>query len=334
MMVDALKTYYEVSQDKRASKFQSASQIPASNLGSLKNLWNQHQNILEHLKNGNIAPEKGLDFSFLDLKIKIAGILLTECVFCPRRCRVDRKIEPGVCGVTKPRVASEFIHLGEEAPLIPSHTIFFAGCNLKCVYCQNSDISQNPQLGIDFSPSILASRIDQRRREGSRNVNFVGGDPAPNLHYILKTMNFTAFNIPVVWNSNMYLSRESMLLLEGFVDLFLTDFKYGNDECAINLSGISDYMEVVGTNHKWAREVGDMIIRHLVLPGHLECCSLPLMQWIYENLGEDVVINIMGQYQPQYQSFHHDMLSRPTSPLEVEQVVAYAKDLGFINIIN
>jgi putative pyruvate formate lyase activating enzyme len=226
------------------------------------------------------------------------------------------------------------MHLGEEAPLIPSHTIFFAGCNLRCVYCQNWDISQNPQLGIYVGPSSLARRIDQRRREGSRNVNFVGGDPTPNLHYILKTMNLTPLNIPVVWNSNMYLSPESMQLLEGFVDLYLTDFKYGNDECARGLSGVPDYMEVVGTNHKWAREAGDMIIRHLVLPEHVECCSLPLMQWIYENLGEDMVINIMGQYRPQYQAFRRDELSRPSSPLDVKEVVDYAKDLGFINIIN
>ena len=93
-------------------------------------------------------------------------------------------------------------------------------------------------------------------------------------------------------------------------------------------------MEVVGTNHKWARQGGDMIIRHLVLPGHVECCSLPLIQWIHRNLGADVVINIMDQYQPHYQAFHYDELSRPTSPLEVSEVVDYARDLGFINIIN
>jgi putative pyruvate formate lyase activating enzyme len=93
-------------------------------------------------------------------------------------------------------------------------------------------------------------------------------------------------------------------------------------------------MEVVGTNHKWAWEAGDMIIRHLVLPGHLECCSLPLMRWIYENIGEDVVINIMGQYRPHYQAFSYHELSRPTSPREVVEVVDYARDLGFINVIN
>ncbi|HNS25768.1 MAG TPA: radical SAM protein [Methanobacteriaceae archaeon] len=333
MMVDSLKTYYEVSLNKRESKCKIASQTSATNSETLKSLWNEHQKVLKRMKNGNSSPEACLDFSFMDLKIKIARILFTECVFCPWKCRVDRRFEVGVCGVTKSGVASEFLHLGEEAPLIPSHTIFFAGCNLNCVYCQNWDISQNPQLGMYIRPSNLARRIDQRRRDGSRNVNFVGGDPTPNLHYVLKTMHLTTMNVPVVWNSNMYLSWESMQLLEGFVDLYLTDFKYGNDECARKLSGISNYMKVVGTNHKWANKAGDMIIRHLVLPDHGVCCSLPLMHWIYENLGEEVVINIMGQYQPQYHAFRYNDISRPTSSLEVEKVVDYAKDLGFINII-
>lgn len=334
MMGDALKTYYSVSQNKRASKSKIASQTPASNPETLKNLWKEHQNVLGHLETWKNLNDDSLDFSLTDLKIEIASKIFSECVLCPRRCRVNRNIEPGVCGVRKPRVASEFMHIGEETPLVPSHTIFFAGCNLKCVYCQNAELSQNPQLGLNLSPADLAHRIDQRRREGSRNVNFVGGDPIPNLHYILKTMSLTTKNIPVIWNSNMYLSRESMQLLDGFADLYLTDFKYGNDECARRFSGIFDYMDVVGTNHKLARQAGDMIIRHLVLPGHVECCSIPLMQWIYRNLGEDVVINIMDQYRPHYLAFRYGDLSRPTYPREVAQVVDYARDLGFINIIN
>jgi putative pyruvate formate lyase activating enzyme len=334
MVADVLKTYFDVSRDKRASKSKIASQTPAANAKNLNNLWKEHQNVLDLLKTNKITSDSSLDFSLMDLKIKIAGMIFAECVFCPRRCRVNRRVEQGVCGVKEPRIASEFMHIGEEAPLIPSHTIFFAGCNLKCVFCQNYDISQNPQLGLNISPTELARRIDQRRKEGSRNVNFVGGDPAPHLHYILKTMNLTTENIPVVWNSNMYLSRESMQLLEGFADLYLTDFKYGNDECARRLSGVPDYLEVVGANHKWARQAGDIIIRHLVLPGHLECCSFPLLKWIYRNLGGDVVINIMGQYRPQYQAFRYVDISRPTSPREVKEVVDYAKDLGFINILN
>lgn len=334
MICDALKTYYGVSRNERVSKTKIASQTPASDLETLENLWKEHQNVLGLLKIHKTSMSTGLNFSFLDLKIKIAGRIFTECVLCPRRCGVNRSVEPGVCGVTEPHVASEFMHIGEEAPLVPSHTIFFAGCNLKCVYCQNYDLSQNPQLGRNLSPNDLARIIDQRRREGSRNVNFVGGDPIPNLHYILKTMSLTTENIPVIWNSNLYLSRESMKLLESFADLYLTDFKYGNNECARRLSGVSDYMGVVGTNHKRARQAGDMIIRHLVLPGHVECCSFPLMQWICRNLGEDVIINIMGQYRPHFRACRYVELSRSTSPREVAQVVDYAKDLGFINIIN
>ncbi|MEN6329745.1 MAG: radical SAM protein [Methanobacteriaceae archaeon] len=334
MVGNVLKTYYEVGLEKRSSQSKIASHTPASNSDSLKSLWKEHQTVLNLLRSRKTHPDTFQGFSFLDLKIRIAEIIFTECMFCPEKCRINRNHETGFCGVTEPRIASEFLHIGEETPLIPSHTIFFAGCNLNCVYCQNYEISQNPQKGMNISPFNLARIIDQRRREGSRNVNFVGGDPTPHLHYILKTVSLTTENIPVVWNSNMYLSGESMKLLEGFADLYLTDFKYGNDECAQRLSGVSDYLEVVGSNHKRAMQAGDMIIRHLVLPGHVECCSLPLLQWIYKNLGEEVVINIMGQYRPQFQAYRHGDISRPTTPREVREVIHYAKDLGFKNIIN
>ncbi len=180
--------------------------------------------------------------------------------------------------------------MGEEALLIPSHTIL-TGCNLECEYCQNWDISQNASHGMILEPEKLALIIDMRRIQGSKNVNFVGGEPTPNLHYIISSMNNTLENLPVVWNSNFYLSEEGMKLLDGFVDLYLTDFKYGNDECAMSLSGVNNYTEVVRRNHKIASEVGDILIMHLVLPNHVECGSIPILKWISTNLGKDVVLN-------------------------------------------
>ncbi|MEG3224332.1 MAG: hypothetical protein BME94_02095 [Methanobacteriales archaeon Met13] len=367
MTFNILKTYYEVSRNQRSSKLRKAILTPAnlsevsrdsslelSQKSSLtsngtsdnwKKLWREHQRILELSWDQDVAesyqgaslieiPDKLPHFSFMDLKIMIAEKIFQECILCPQKCQVDRNLEPGSCGVTEPRISSEFLHIGEEPPLVPSHTVFFSGCNLNCVFCQNYDISTNPQNGKLINPSALAHRIDQRRREGSRNVNFVGGDPAPNLLYILKTMQLTRENIPVVWNSNMYLSQESMKLLDGFADLYLTDFKYGNDECALMLSGVTNYMGVVAHNHKLAKKAGDVIIRHLILPGHGECCSMPILKWVYKNLGSDVVLNIMGQYQPLYQAFRYSDIFCMISPREVGAVVDYAKDLGFRNIIN
>lgn len=333
----ALENYFNVSSNEKPSKIKVASSIPAKVYKNIEELWDEHERLnAEHKQSYVKSSWKDLSktkFSYFDLKIKIAETFMEQCCLCEKNCRINRKYENGFCGVKKPHITSEFLHMGEEAPLIPSHTIFFAGCNFRCVYCQNYDISQNPEAGMQLEPEKLAQIIDLRRKQGSRNVNFVGGDPTPNLPYILKTMSYTMENNPVVWNSNMYLSEYSMKLLDGFVDLYLTDFKYGSDECALRLSGVSDYTKIVRRNHVAAYNSGDMIIRHLIIPGHVECCSKPLLKWIRDNLGKEVVLNIMAQYRPVYNSFEHEDISRLPSADEIREVVAYAEALGFINLI-
>ena len=311
--------------------------IKAEGNNNLKSLFEEHEHLRKEFKyiyqNQCLITKKKPSFSYLDLKIKIAELMFYNCQICERACKIDRTNEKGECRVKDHLIASEFLHLGEESPLIPSHTIFFSGCNFRCVYCQNWDISQQPNMGINLSENQLAEIIDKRRQEGSRNVNLVGGDPTPNLLYILRTMKIVTKNIPVVWNSNMYLSSNAIKLLDGIVDLYLTDFKYGNDLCALRLSGVSNYMGIVGRNHIIAWKAGNMIIRHLVLPNHIECCSKPLLRFISENLGNEIVINIMDQYHPTYQAMNYPEISRRPFNSEVCEVLNYATDLGFKNLI-
>jgi len=333
----ALSDYYAIMNNKQLSRSQIASMIEAENNNDEASLWKEHEHLrkkFNHIyqEQSSINELKPI-FSYFDLKVKIAELMFHHCQICEKACKIDRSHEKGECGVNDSLIASEFLHLGEELPLVPSHTIFFSGCNFRCVYCQNWDISQQPSVGISLSEKKLAKRIDQMRKEGSRNVNFVGGDPTPNLPYILRTILLVKENIPVVWNSNMYLSSEAIKLLDGFTDLYLTDFKYGNNQCAFRLSKVSNYMEIVGRNHLIAWQAGDMIIRHLVLPNHVECCSKPLLRWIAENISNRVVVNIMGQYHPVYRAINHPDISRIPLNKEVSTVFNYAKDLGFINLI-
>ena len=266
-----------------------------------------------------------LECNSLPEKIDRAREILTSCRFCERRCGVNRaKGERGFCRVLEAKVASDFMHNGEEPELVPSHTIFFSGCTFACAFCQNWDISQNPQVGTHNPPNVLAKSLD---RAGGRNVNWVGGDPTPNIHHILEVLSHMKKSIPQVYNSNMYLTRESMELLDGVVDVYLTDFKYGCDDCAIELSNAPDYWHIMTRNHLAAARQAEVIVRHLVMPSHVECCTKPVLSWISENLGDRVRVNLMNQYHPDYNACDHPEISRSIDSNEWREATAHARKL-------
>lgn len=277
----------------------------------------------------NILDSRGtakfLDCKELEGKSEKADKILESCHFCERRCGANRKKgQKGVCGVLESRVSSEFTHMGEEPELVPSYTIFFSGCTFKCVFCQNADISQHPESGAYIEPRVLANMI---KKKATKNVNWVGGDPTPNLAYILKVLTLVEKNIPQVWNSNMYLTEEAMQLLDGVIDLYLTDFKYGNDNCALKYSHAPRYFDIVSRNHLLARQQAELLIRHLVMPNHIECCTKPVLNWIAQNL-ENVRVNVMDQYRPEYKAHDFDEISHRLGWPEFSEALEYAKELG------
>ena len=247
-------------------------------------------------------------------------------IFCERRCKINREETVGNCKVKEARVASEFLHIGEERVLIPSYTIFFSGCTFHCVYCQNWDISQNI-CGIHYPSQTLADLIIKRKQQGGINVNWVGGDPTSNLWYILQVLNKLDLNIPQIWNSNMYCSEETMRLLQGIIDVYLTDFKYGNNHCAKRLSKVDNYTKIVKRNHLLASTHSEVIIRHLILPNHVNCCSKPILQWIQTNIPH-AVVNIMAQYRPEYHANDYNDLTRSITKEEFTQVKQIAENLN------
>ena len=253
---------------------------------------------------GNTEKEPNL----LDLKIEIAKEIFKNCIFCERRCMVNRYKKPGFCKVKSPLISCAFPHYGEERVLVPSGTIFFSGCNANCVFCQNWDISQHLN-GEEWSVERTVTWITKMRNI-IKNVNFVGGEPTPNLLYILEVLKELDVNIPIIWNSNFYMSEETMKLLDGVVDLYLSDFKYGNNERALEYSNLPNYWDIVTRNHKIAYKQCDMIIRILVLPGKWVEEDLPrILDFIEKNL-PNARINLMSQYRPEYNAFEHPELSR------------------------
>ncbi|MEM4034996.1 MAG: radical SAM protein [Fervidicoccaceae archaeon] len=345
----ALAWYYDVMSDAKPAKFLIAKYVEAPRdfaEMSFDELWKLHERLSAEFNKlwRRIRDSESLEglerpeTSFLDVKATLARAMLRSCRFCENLCGVDRSIgRRGVCGMGREAVvASYFHHVGEEAPLVPSGTIFYGGCTFKCVFCQNYDISQErPYYGEQANPSLLASIQRELRLSGARNINHVGGEPTPNLHVILASLTILETNVPQIWNSNYYMSLESVALLGEVIDLWLPDFKYWSDECAARLSGVERYREVVTRNLLMTVERGDMIIRHLVMPNHVECCTIPILEWVAKNLPRDkVIVNVMDQYRPEhlvlrYPEKYREIARRPSKE-ELRRAHEAAKALGLL----
>jgi len=341
----SLVRYFAVSLNKKPAKFQIAKKTAAKFDSTLSKeaLWKQHtkcivrfQTLEDEINSGKgindiLNPEQSL----LDLKITIANKIFQNCHFCNRRCGVDRALgEQGYCGCGKNiRLSSIFPHLGEEPELVPSGTIFTMGCTMRCLHCQNWAISQWAEDAVEYATKDLAREVENLRLEGCRNVNLVGGDPTPWLPLWLETFKHVAMNVPVVWNSNAYYSPETAELLAGFADVYLLDFKYGTGDCALRLSDAPEYWQVCTRNHLFAKKHGELIVRVLVLPGHLECCTKSILDWIAKNLGVKTRVNLMFQYRPEWRAHEAPELCRRLTASEMEQAVGLAEAAGLVNLV-
>ncbi|RLI30285.1 pyruvate formate lyase-activating protein [Candidatus Bathyarchaeota archaeon] len=355
-----LSWYHAVMTDEKPAKFIICKHTPIDPDIELKEaeekeLWSIHEKtseefrkIHEKIANGTLklGELEKQEKSFLDLKIELVHRLVQSCRLCERRCGVNRlKGEKGFCRLDSvSRVSTWFHHFGEEAPLLGggghpvggSGTIFFTSCNLRCKFCQNYDISFNPENGVEVDAKRLALIAKELRREGAANINYVGGEPTPNLHTIIESLKHLNVNVPLLWNSNMLCSEETMKILCEVIDIWLPDFKFGNNNCADRLTaGGIDYVKIVTRNHIIAHKNGDMIVRHLVMPNHLDCCTKPVLEILAKKLDKDrILVNIMGQWRPEYYVARHPEkypeLMRRVSSKEMREAFDYADQLGLV----
>jgi len=216
------------------------------------------------------------------------GELMSSCTLCERNCRVNRMSEQiGYCGLGKEAyLFKDFIHWGEEGDLSPSHTIYLSGCNMRCRYCDNNKYINNPCSAYLANPANLAKRIKECRKKNTKNINWVGGEPTVNLLTIVDILLRVQEEIQVVWNSNMFATPQAMKIIDSFTDIYLADFKFGNDKCAQEIADVNNYLNIVTRNLKMIEKTKRIIIRHLPLPGHIECCSKPLIKWLAANMPE------------------------------------------------
>ncbi len=250
-------------------------------------------------------------------RVQVAWKELANCRACPRACGVDRlRDEVGVCRTGHHAlVASAASHMGEEACLVGrrgSGTIFFSMCNLKCVFCQNWDLSQRRD-GIAMAPEQIAEAMLRLQEWGCHNINFVTPEHVvPQVIAAIGAAAVRGLNVPIVYNTSAYDSCDSLRLLDGLVDIYMPDFKYWQPETARRLSKAGDYPECArAALREMHRQVGPLqtdpdgiarrgvLVRHLVMPGMLDESSA-IFRWLAEEISPDTFLNIMGQYRPCY----------------------------------
>ncbi|MFA5845402.1 MAG: radical SAM protein [Thermodesulfovibrionales bacterium] len=275
---------------------------------------------------------------------------LTHCECCPRTCGVDRlKGKTGFCKVSSGiQVSHAGLHFGEEPPISGtkgSGTIFFSGCNLRCVFCQNYQISQKFKQGDTrtLTEDELVSEILRLQYEGAHNINFVS--PSHMVFQMadaIQSAKEKGLVVPVVYNSNGYDSVDALRQIRGLVDIYLPDIKYLDNKLGKQFSLVDDYADIVpGVLREMLDQAGDLemdnagiamrglLVRHLVLPGHLDnsrrCLSF------LADLSPDIHVSIMSQYSPQYKAGAYPGISRTLTEDEYDEITDYALGLGLEN---
>lgn len=272
--------------------------------------------------------------------------LISKCEICPRKCKVNRYEKKGYCRCDdKVRIALVSKHYFEE-PCISgrngSGTIFFSNCNLNCVFCQNHDISQGGK-GIDVTVERLAEIMLEQQERGANNINLV--TPTMYVEQIIKAIDIAkdgGLDIPIVYNTNGYEEVETIKKLNGYIDIYLPDFKYFTNELAIKYSKATNYFEKVTSvllemQSQFDEYVFDgeimkkgMIVRHLVLPNHIQN-SKNVLKWIKENLRKDIYVSVMAQYFPTYKAIGDELIGRKLSFSEYRKIEQYFYGLDIKN---
>lgn len=269
------------------------------------------------------------------------------CSICPRECRVDRKIKLGFCNQTNTvKIARASLHFWEE-PCISgecgSGTIFFSGCNLKCIYCQNRDISSFG-FGKEISIDRLFEIFYELKDKGANNINFV--TPTHFTYQILSAIDkarASGFDLPFVWNTSGYEKVDTIKDLKGYIDIFLTDFKYYSQDLSYKYSLCKDYFDIskLALNQMVEQSSPNayfsngimkkgVIVRHLLLPGHIED-SKKVLSYLFSQYENSITYSLMNQYTPPKIKLKYENLNRKVTKYEYDKLIDYANSLGITN---
>lgn len=266
----------------------------------------------------------------VDSRLDAARALASPCRLCPRRCGVDRlRGEIGFCGADgSARLFLEYVHWAEDEDISPAQTLHFLGCNLSCSFCQTrSDANRLSSAALDAG--LFRSVVDRGRRAGAASVDVLGGEPTVNLFSLFEVFAEAGDVPPLVWNTNLYMTGEVRALLDGVADVWLADLKFGSKTCAAALSGAADAAEVAWERalEVFASSPDALIARHLVVPGHFECCTRPILEKIARLL-PGVRASLRTGYMPPRDMPKDAAENRFLPAHEAGLATALARDLG------
>lgn len=256
-----------------------------------------------------------------------------QCGLCEHRCGADRRSGTlGPCKAsTEARVFRHRVEYGEELELIPSHLFYLSGCDLRCKFCIAEANAFNPRIGAPLNAEFLAQALSEGRAQQPRNIQWVGGEPTIHIPAILSAMSGQENLPPIVWKSDFYGTPSAFALLDGVVDTYVGDFKFGQDLCAKRIASVDRYFETVTRNFVLASQQSDLIIRHLLLPGHFDCCYRRIVEWIAEYL-PDVKFSLRDGFLPRWQAHHDEDLCRPLDRATAESAVRLAQTFS-LNLV-
>jgi len=258
---------------------------------------------------------------------------LSECHLCAHHCGVNRLAgDLGPCRAGPlPRAFAAQVEVGDELDLIPTLAIALSGCDLRCDFCITGSASWNPQAGELLRPETLGCRAQAALLGGARSIMILGGEPTIHLPGVLTVVAFIPDSAKLVWKTNAHGSSQARDWLDGIFDVWLADYKFGNDACALRLARISNYSRIVRENLLWADRHSELIVRHLLMPGHLDCCWRPVAEWLAAEL-PGVKVSLRAGFWPAWHADRHPELRRTVPTVEARRATEIAHGLR-LNLI-
>lgn len=267
-------------------------------------------------------------------RAQIARALLADCRFCAHDCGVNRLAgETGLCHAgAEAHFFCAQTEVSDELELIPTFAVALSGCDLRCDFCITGAPSWNSRVGAGFDAPAMATKARAALRDGARTIMVLGGEPTIHLSAVLEFVSFLPETAKLIWKTNAHGSAQARELLDGIFDVWLADFKFGNDACAQRLARVPDYVRVVKENLLWANEHGELIVRHLLMPGHVDCCWRPVAEWLAKNL-PGVKVNLRSGFWPAWHAARHAELRGTVSKSESDRALGIAHACG-LNLVH